>query len=247
MPANEAGPSPPTLGARLHALTGVIALGAFLAEHLIVNASALGGQPVFDAWVGSLARSRVATVVEVLVVLLPLGYHAVYGLAMIARRAPALRPYPVLHARLVLLERVTAAVLFVFLAFHLWELRLQRLVHAMPADLLYTRLTAHLSSTWWGVPWIAIGYLLGLAAACFHVANGVAAYWADTRGVTAPAARRRVALQWGGLGLVMFVAGAVVVMSLATGGPLFAEQPQGLSCGPSASSPNPSPPPSSSR
>jgi succinate dehydrogenase / fumarate reductase cytochrome b subunit len=252
MPDNEAGSSAPGAGARLwsrrtlHALGGLV-LGGFLAEHLLVNASALGGAKVFDAWVGSLARSRVATAIEVLVVFVPLAYHAVYGLAMIGRRAPPLRRYPVMHERLVLLERVAAVVLFAFLAFHVWGLRLHRLVHATPPELLYTRLTAHLSSTWWGVPWIAIGYLLGLAAACFHFANGVAAYWVDTRGVTEPAARRRVALQWGALGLVMFLGGVVTVMSLATGAPLFAEERPSPSCGPAAPSPNPSPPPSSSR
>jgi succinate dehydrogenase / fumarate reductase cytochrome b subunit len=232
---------------RLHAVTGVVPLSLFLVEHILVNASALWGGSAFDAWVGTLARSPLLPVVEIVFVLLPLGYHALYGLAMTARRVPPIRRYPVSPSRMVRLQRFTGLVLFVFVAFHLWQLRIHRLVHGLEASTLYTRLTEHLSWTWSGVPVIALAYFLALGAACFHFSAGLSAYWLDARAVAGRHARRNVTLAFGGGGVVLFVIGALTVIGVATGGRFSSEEIVPRACGSAAApSRSPAPPPSTS-
>jgi succinate dehydrogenase / fumarate reductase, cytochrome b subunit len=235
---------------RLHTLSGSIALAAFLALHLFTNASALGGYALYDAVAGAIARFRLLPLFEVVFIVLPLGFHAGYGLHLLRRgfapeeessSASDRERYG--ERRLWVLQRVSAAFVLVFVLGHLWELRLQRLVFGLPADALYTVLTAHLSSTWLGVPWIALGYLLGLLAVCFHLANGLFAATASWKvGVDAAGSstgRKRVRIVTVGLGLILFVVGTATVIGLATGTRLLpgADGDSGpqAPCGPSGS------------
>src|SRR5438067_544013 len=96
---------PRSLWLRIHAVTGVVPLSLFLVEHVFVNASALWGGVAFDAWVGALARSPVLPAFEIVFVLLPLAFHAFYGLAMTLRKVPPIRSYPVSPSRMVRLQR----------------------------------------------------------------------------------------------------------------------------------------------
>src|SRR5439155_17138724 len=129
----------------------------------------------FDAVVGSLVRSSWMPIVEIVIVLVPLLLHTVYGLHVLATRKPV-RTYPLLADRMQLLQRVTSVVLLLFVAGHLWELRIHRFLSALPTSAIHARLAEHMSWTKWGVPWIAIGYLLGVAAGSFHLANGLWAH-----------------------------------------------------------------------
>jgi succinate dehydrogenase / fumarate reductase, cytochrome b subunit len=198
---------------RLHALAGVIPLGVFVIVHLLVNATALGGASRFDRVMGGLASSPVEPFVTVLFVGVPLAYHALYGIARV-RRAPAdavesgyKRP------RLDVLMRLTSVVLFVFVIVHTYEMRIGR----SPSS-LHTKLTMDLSSTKWGVPLIAFGYLLGLAAVAFHLAYGCFAVL-ESRG---RATRRAAILSIAG-GALLFLIGSATVISFSSGGTLFAE------------------------
>ena len=75
------------LARRLHTIAGAIVLGAFLVEHLLTNASVLGGAASFDRVVGSMQRWTYLGVFEVVFILLPLAYHAGYGLLLLRRPA----------------------------------------------------------------------------------------------------------------------------------------------------------------
>ena len=204
---------------RLHALSGALALGAFLIVHLLTNASALGGHALYDSVVGSLARSSVVTFIEVVFILLPLGFHAGYGIVLLAKNATAdaeiERRYG--DRRFFVLQRVSAVLVLVFVLAHVWELRLQRLFFGLPADGLYTTLTAHLSSTWAGVPFVALLYILGIFAATVHLANGLFAASAMWNLGLSPAGRRKIRLVTAALGLLLFLVGTATVIGLATG------------------------------
>jgi succinate dehydrogenase/fumarate reductase cytochrome b subunit (b558 family) len=238
---------PRPLGLRIHAVTGVVPLSLFLVEHILVNASALWGGATFDAWVGTLARSPLLPAIEIVFVLIPLAFHAFYGLAMTIRKVPPIRSYPVSPSRMVRLQRLAGLVLFAFIAFHLWELRLHRYVHGLDAGTLYTRLTEHLSYTWSGVPVVALAYFVALAAVSFHFAAGLAAYWIDARDVTGRDSRRNVMLAFAAGGVILFAIGALTVIGVATGGRLSNDDATvpARACG-SSTSPPAAPAPSSS-
>lgn len=216
--ASEAGDAlasdpPPDRWRRLHTLSGAM-LGAFLVLHLVTQASALGGAALYGRVAGAIARSPVAWMLD-LFVALPLAFHVVSGLRSLARRsAPDAEVARYGGRRLWTTQRLSAVIVLVFLLAHVGALRIGRISFGPGA--LYTVLVEHLSSTWAGVPWIALFYLLGVGGAALHLANGLPA---AARGPEA--ARKRVRQAAYALGVASFAIGVATVIALATGGRLF--------------------------
>lgn len=203
---------------KLHTLSGALALGVFLVEHIATNAAALGGRGAYDAVVGTIVRSSVLPFVEVVFILIPLAFHAGYGLHLLrSKAAPDTVVARYGDRRLWRLQRLSAAFVLVFVLVHLWELRVQRLFFGLPADALYTTLTARLSSTWGGVPFVALFYVLGVLAVAAHLSNGLFAATAAWNIGVSPSGRRTARIATLALGGVLFVAGAGAAVALATG------------------------------
>ncbi len=203
---------------RLHTIAGAVLLGTFLVGHLFTHASALGGERSYDRVVGALARSPLGSVVEVVFVLIPFAFHVGYGIHLLAReRAGDVGAQAFGSRRSWLLQRISAGVLLVFVLVHVWHLRLQRLFFGLSADALYTELTARLSSTWAGIPWVALFYLLGVLAASAHAANGLFAATGTWNVASSDRGRQRMRLLTATLGLVLFLVGAATVIGTATG------------------------------
>ncbi len=223
---------------RLHSLSGVVPLGAFLVEHLWTNAAALGGRARFDAAVAEIQAIPALPLVELFGIVLPLFFHAIFGVVLATRGSPNPGAYPFTRNWMYVLQRITGVVVFVFVMAHLWEYRVQKWLFGMDASAFHPTLEAHLSWTWLGVPWIAIGYLLAIAAAVFHLANGLVTFcmsWGITVG---RAAQRRAAFLFGGLGLGLYLLATTTVLHLATGTrflPGLAPPDASPACGPSAS------------
>jgi succinate dehydrogenase / fumarate reductase cytochrome b subunit len=212
---------------RLLTITGVAPLGVFLVEHLLASASAMGGGERFDLVVGALVRSPVARVIELVLVLVPLAVHGAMGVALVRRPDPA-HSYP--SDRAYKAQRIAGVVALVFIVAHLFELRLRRAFWGLSAASLYTRLSEDLSWTWAGVPWVALGYVLGIAAVAFHFTNGLWAYLA-ARG-SRPKPGTTYALT--ALGGALFVLGTATTVSVSTGTRLLpgAEGSKSVRCGP---------------
>ncbi len=220
----------------LHRRSGVAFLAVFVGGHLLTQASALGGLARYDAVAGAIVRSPLHVVLEAFV-LAPLLVHVVTGLALM--RSPANDTERYGDRRFHVGQRIAGAILLVFLLVHVWQTRGERMLLGFPAAALYGALAARLSSTWLGIPWYAVLYVLGTAAAAFHLGNGLFAALAG------PARdERRVRTATAGLGILLFVVGTATVIGLATGTRLLpgADDDSGplTPCGPSAS---PAPPP----
>lgn len=216
---------------RLHSLSGVVPLGAFLAEHLWTNAAALGGRARFDAAVAEIQAIPALPLVELFGIVLPLFFHAIYGVVLATRGSPNAGAYPFTRNWMYVLQRITGVVVFVFVMAHLWEYRVQKWLFGMDASAFHPTLEAHLSWTWLGVPWIAIGYLLAVAAAVFHLANGLVTFcmsWGITVGRPA---QRRAAFLFGTLGLLLYVLSTLTILQLATG-TTFLPSPSDPTCPP---------------
>jgi succinate dehydrogenase/fumarate reductase cytochrome b subunit (b558 family) len=167
---------------KVHSLTGVVPVGAFMLVHLWINAKALSGQPAFDAAADDINRLPLLPLLE-LVILVPLLFHAGYGIRISFEGLPNLKNDPSTKNWLYVLQRVSGFVALGFIGFHLYKLRVPRLMGATNVQALYPTLCAELSSTTSGVPWVALLYLLGVAACSFHLANGMVSF-ASTWGIT---------------------------------------------------------------
>ncbi|MCL2723861.1 MAG: succinate dehydrogenase [Polyangiaceae bacterium] len=202
---------------KLHSLSGIVPVGIFLVEHLWTNAAAFGGQEPYDRAVAEIQRAPFLAVIEIFGIFLPLAFHSLYGLWLTTKSKPNAGRYAYARNWLYVLQRISGVVIFAFVLAHLWEFRVQKWLFGMASEFFYTKLTADLSWTWGGVPLIAIGYLMGIAASLFHLANGIVGFtmaW----GITASrAAQRRVGILVGVFGVGLFVLSTLTVLDLATG------------------------------
>ncbi len=206
---------------RAHSIAGVFPVGVFVVFHLLVTARAVGGREHFDRAVRAMETLPLLPVIEALI-LGPLAFHAVVGVMLVAqaRRRSAAAPRaaslsaPAWRATL---QRATGVITLLFLIGHLYALRVPHLLGRLPDELFYQALTADLSTTTSGVPWIALGYVVGLAATVFHLAHGLSSF-ATSWGLVRSAAGRRRA-RWGLslLGVTLFALGTSTALYFATG------------------------------
>jgi len=221
VPASPAGPPPRgALARRIFSLSGLVPLGAFLVVHVVVNARAIRGEEAFDSAVSALARVPGLRLIEVVLVFAPLVLHAAVGLWLVATRASLHEPSPYPRP-MALTMRATGVVALAFLALHLPEMRVLAPGPRPQGGELLTILAADLSSTWLGVPWVGVLYLLGAAAVTLHFVAGAWAFLVRLPRGGSPASRRWIAWAAAALGVTMFVLFADAVVLHATGSRLF--------------------------
>ena len=211
---------------RLHSLSGVVPVGAFLCEHLWTNASALRGEAAFTHAVDEIQHLPALWALELFGIFLPLAFHALYGVKIALEGRPNVGAYPYARNWLYVAQRATGAITLLFVLFHLWEYRVQKWLFGMTAGSFYTELASHLSSTYGGVPWLALAYLVGLASAVFHFSNGLWGFLASWGVVVTARAQQRARWASWAAGVVLFGMGATTVLHFATGAPTFAGPPE---------------------
>jgi succinate dehydrogenase / fumarate reductase, cytochrome b subunit len=202
---------------KLHSLTGVAPVGLFLCVHLWTNAAALGGQRSFDEGVEAIGRIPLLPLVELLLIFLPLGFHAIYGLWLSRTASLNLARYP--HGRnfAYFMQRLTGALTLVFILVHLWDFWAQKWFFGMATESFYSILSSHLSDVRYGVPWFALGYLTGIAASTYHFANGLIGFSLTWGIVTTRRAQTRVSVLATLIGTSLFLLGGATVLFFATG------------------------------
>lgn len=199
---------------RLHSIAGVVPLGAFLAFHIAVNASARNGPEAYNATVRRLQQLPLLGFVEIVCLLAPLAFHAVGGLFVIAT-VPVAREHATRASRArALLQRVTGVLLFAFILFHLWTARLVQLEDHESLDLF------HLMQSALASPWIRAVYVGGILAASAHFAAGLCSF-AQTWGLArSPRARAAVAVFAVGIFVVLAAVGIRAVAAFPAPNPV---------------------------
>lgn len=205
---------------KLHSLSGVVPVGAFLLVHLWTNAKALRGQRSFDDAVADIHHLPYLVLFEA-GILLPLAFHAIYGVKLALEARVNVGRYGYARNWMYTLQRVTGIVALVFILYHLYEFRLQKALGTMAAGAFYPTLCAHLSSTAFGVPVIALAYVIGIAASTFHFANGLWGFCCSWGVTISPRAQRLSATVFGVVGLAVFLLGLNTTLYFATGSRFF--------------------------
>ena len=201
---------------RWHSLLGVVPLAGYLLLHLGGQSLALWNRS-FEHWLHRAPeRPLLSGVLALVLIYVPLLLHITLGVRRAFSQVPALSARASLGAG----RRVqgwSGLVLLAFLAAHVWQMEGQRWTGELDARDLLPELCSSLSSTaFGGVPLVALGYLLGIAAAAFHAAHGVyraalGSGLVSSRGE--PFLARACVLA----GLGAFLLGALRVVQLATG------------------------------
>lgn len=227
---------------KLHSLSGVVPLGLFVVLHLYTNAQALSGRRSFEDAVRTRSELPYAPVLELVFIGLPLLFHALYGIKLSLSARPNVGRYSTTRNWMYLLQRISGVLTLAFVAYHLWQFRLQVALGNMARGDLFPELCAQLSSTTWNVPFVAMAYLVGVAATVFHFTNGLYGFCFSWGITISERASRAASGAFGVVGVVLFVLGANTVIYFATGSALFLpDRPPGpgtaqLSCQPRSAS-----------
>jgi succinate dehydrogenase / fumarate reductase cytochrome b subunit len=150
---------------RLHSLLGVIPVGLFLVQHLVVNHFATRSAEAFNEAAHFMEMLPFRYVLETVVIFLPLLYHAIYGVYIAFTAKNNVSNYGYLRNWLFMLQRVTGIITFIFVAWHVWE---TRIAAALGAEVNYDMMASILSS-----PFMLAFYLIGVISTVFHFANGL--------------------------------------------------------------------------
>lgn len=151
---------------RLHSLLGVLPIGIFMIQHLVVNHYAVYGEESFNKAAGVLESLPFLLALEIVVIYLPILFHGILGVYIVftARNNPG--SYSFLRNWLFYLQRITGIITFIFIAWHVWETRVQ--IGLGNAELNYGLMHNILSN-----PVMLWVYIIGVISAVFHFSNGL--------------------------------------------------------------------------
>jgi len=158
---------------KLHQLTGIVPLGLFFFAHMFTNSKAVNGEAQFEKAVQDLHDIPYLLFVEIFGIFLPLLFHSIYGVIISAEARPNVLGYNYGRNWFYFLQRATGIFLFVFILFHVLNLRfglvpgLNLTPVAGNADLAFDIVAREFS-----IPWVLVVYILGIAATAWHLAYG---------------------------------------------------------------------------
>lgn len=185
---------------RLHSLSGLIPVGAYMCIHLLTNASVLDSPGAFQRQVYLIhSLGAVLPVVEWTFIFIPILFHAVIGVLIIRGGLPNSGSYRYVNNVRYTLQRATGMIAFLFIVWHVFHMHgwfhMDWWVRGVVEPLGGGNFKPYNAASTLGEAMrgfvIPLLYAIGVLSCVFHLANGI---W--TMGITwgvwiSPAAQRR--------------------------------------------------------
>jgi succinate dehydrogenase / fumarate reductase cytochrome b subunit len=149
---------------RLHSLSGIVPIGAFLLVHFYENGTVLQGAAAFDTTAKDVRSISFLPFFEIFFILLPILYHMVYGLALTTITRPNNVRYSYRRNAFFTIQRVSGVILVLFILYHLITLRFGLFLNGPPT---YAAMVSTLAN-----PIVLIWYLIGVTTATLHLSSG---------------------------------------------------------------------------
>lgn len=165
---------------RLHSLSGLVPIGAFLIEHILSNFDALKGPAAYAAQVKFLNSLPLVRVLEWVFIFIPLLYHGLYGVYIWLRGKSNVVYYPWAGNWMYTAQRWTGIIALAFIIEHVWRQRFAGVNLPEHPGAAFHKVQMELSH-----PWMLAIYVIAMIATCWHFAYGVwlfAAKWGITSG-----------------------------------------------------------------
>ena len=211
---------------RIHSLTGLIPVGAYMCVHLLTNSlTGWGVEPFQNAVFQIHSLGPVLPFVEWGFIFLPILFHGILGVVIIRTGRSNVGHYGYSSNWRYTLQRASGMVALLFIFAHVFHLH--GWFHFEPwlkyvaiplggAEFAPYNATSSLAQAFqlsWFIPLL---YIIGIAACVFHFANGV---W--TMGITwgvwvTPKAQARASMLATGLGVFLFVVGLGAIVGVET-------------------------------
>jgi succinate dehydrogenase / fumarate reductase cytochrome b subunit len=208
---------------RLHSLTGLFPVGAYMVIHLATNASILDGPDTFQARVDQIHALGPSTLLllEWAFIFLPIIFHGLIGMLIVTRGQRNVVYYPYGGNVRYTLQRWSGVVAFLFIFWHVFHMhgwfRLEWWHDYVAVPLGGGRFDPHhavsAAAAIQQSPIVFALYAIGVSACVYHLANGL---W--TAGITwglwtSPRAQRMALVPCAGFGVLL---GVVALAALIT-------------------------------
>lgn len=195
---------------RLHSLSGIVPVGAFLFEHILIsNSTTISGPHAYERQVSFLANLPLVFFLELFGIWLPIAFHALYGFYIWYRGEGNSVAYPWSGNWMYTAQRWTGGIAFAYILWHTYTMR-------------FTGVDLHDN------PWASFGkvqhevfqtpfflfYVVGLIAASWHFAYGIWLFSAKWGIVSGGKAQKRFLALCLGLFLVLTGAGLASLTAL---------------------------------
>jgi len=188
---------------KLHSLSGIVPVGAFLAEHFWSNSAILVSPEKYDAVSRELQTIPFRPFVEWAFIFLPMLYHGGYGIYIWLRGDSNVSSYPWVKNWLYALQRYTGLIAFVYIGWHLYTERWLTHGHST-----YESVSQDLSN-----PLFFAFMLVGVLVCSFHLGVGIWNFLCKW-GLAASVGAQRAAGQLGVLVAVAFsLVGVLILVS----------------------------------
>ena len=204
---------------RLHSLSGIVPIGAFLIEHIVSNFEAVNGPLAYAQQVKFLNSLPLVRVLEWGLIFLPLAYHALYGVYIALRGKSNVVYYPWAGNWMYVTQRWTGYVAFVYIIQHVLRQRFMGVSLPEHPGASFAKVQHELAN-----PWMLAVYIIAMIAVCWHFSYGIwlfAAKWGITPGNKA---RKRFAYVCAAGGIILCVLGLASIYAFV--GPDYKNAPE---------------------
>ena len=206
---------------KLHSLSGIVPIGAFLVEHLLSNVEALKGPIAYGDQVKFLNGLPLVRILEWGLIFIPLAYHALYGVYIALRGKSNVIYYPWAGNWMYVTQRWTGYVAFIYIIQHVIRQRFMGTSLPEHPYAAFYKVQVELSN-----PFMLAVYAIAILAVCWHFSYGIwlfAAKWGITPGVKS---RQRFGYVCLAIGIVL--AGMGLASLYAFVGPDYKDTPENV-------------------
>jgi succinate dehydrogenase / fumarate reductase cytochrome b subunit len=197
---------------KLHSLSGIVPVGAFLLFHLFENLKLTESKEGYAAAIRELwgiAPRPIFYAIEACLLLTPIAFHGLYGFWIWYTGRSNTAAYPYRRNWLYTAQRLTGLIAFAYMAVHVWQLRIMpgghlALLRPTAADLPTFE---HVQNAVTPLGW-TVAYLVGGISAAFHLGNGLFGFAYSWGLAVGRKAQARV--EMAGWGLFLLLSAAIV-------------------------------------
>jgi succinate dehydrogenase / fumarate reductase cytochrome b subunit len=148
---------------KLHSLSGIIPVGAYMADHIWENSYSLVGSSNYNEASHALQTVPWRLPLEICIIWLPILYHSLYGFYVWYRGKTNVSAYPWVGNWMFSTQRWTGLIAFLFIGWHVYTERL-----GSGGLSTYNSVNADLQNVWF-----FSFFLLGVTACCVHFGVGI--------------------------------------------------------------------------
>jgi succinate dehydrogenase / fumarate reductase cytochrome b subunit len=168
---------------RLHSLSGMVPVGAYMVVHLLTNATVLDSPGTFQRSVyGIHSLGVVLPLIEWVFIFLPILFHAIVGVLIVRGSLPNNSSYKYASNFRYTLQRATGMIAFAFIVWHVFHMHgwfhadaWLNTIAGLGGGMFrpYNAASSGAEAMRASMPLVPILYAIGVLSCVFHLANGI--------------------------------------------------------------------------